>query len=94
MGMGPEFIERVSAIFFISLVALGMLKAFDLKSFKRLQKYLHDKFGMSIVGNDGHVLTSDEIADHFQDQPAKEKPVPNEIQSNPQRRDLSFLSDE
>jgi len=92
--MGPEFMERVSRLFFISFVALALFKTFDPETFKRLQAYLHDQFGMSIVGNDGRALTPNEITDHFRDQPAKEKPVLNEIQSSPQKRDLSFLSDE
>ena len=93
--MGTEFIERVSPVFFISLVALVLFKTFDPENFKRLQIFLHDKFGLSIVGNDGHSLTADEIADHFRDPPAKDKlAIPNEVQGSSQKRDLSFLSDD
>jgi hypothetical protein len=86
--------ELVSRLFFISFVALALFKTFDPETFKRLQVYLHDQFGMSIVGSDGSALTSDEITYHFRDQLAKEKPsVAKEIQTSSQKFDISFLSD-
>jgi hypothetical protein len=71
-----------------------LLKTFDLESFEQIQKYLHEEFGMEIVGKDGRPLTPEEIKTHFPDPPQLAKPASDERIGHYRKEDLASLSNE
>jgi hypothetical protein len=78
----------------LCLIALAMLKNYDLESFEILQEYLNDALGMDIASSDGDEILLEDVRFAQPEKALQAKTTFDGAMFNPKRKKLALMSDE